>query len=621
MPSYHRWINWSGHTDCQRGIPCVRPCASFALTLMQNPNHKCVFSFARVSLLMGFNQSYACVMYNSAKRWICLRSSVILTSNVADGEAELLVSTKGRTVPLAPSASAASGDSSDSIDKLFEEGNDAEQERSTERGDDVLEETIAKDVPEIVVEKTKKKRKGKAVADASGSTHPPKRLREDFHAATSDIGRKSLAAIRGLIPKDSSVSELNLRTRPLIARSSIADVPVVTVVATTTVAVDVSTILHPPVRVVFESPTSVGGAKKNVTNDSVLDDPYVCRDLTDRLAPPAFFSQLRAMDYDQLYAEFNVGAARQMCLRAEVRMRAEHTLEQKNRLEDKCSEQSVYLSEKDAEIAYLRSLLSLKESEAAEAIRLREQVSVVEAVDAVKGNELRDLKERNFALEGEKNILSEKITTLESFSCDEVNSKVVSLESEKGGLINQISSLESAFKLFKQQIEAMQDEQATALRNRAIGCAINKGILDGLKVGVDHGKARRDLSVIKDYDPSLDILKLLETMSRFRKDNVPLGETSLSFSLQVVHSRVQRVRGEIKDKCLSLIDVMVPLIKPLSSKSLIGEASTSATPATAEPITTLSTTLAPFDVVPPLPVPDYRVLDTEPHGGDPSSTA
>nr|GEZ03829.1 hypothetical protein [Tanacetum cinerariifolium] len=51
--------------------------------------------------------------------------------------------------------------------------------------------------------------------------------------------------------------------------------------------------------------------KWNVTNDFVLDDPYVCRDLTDRLAPPALFLQLRAMDYDQLYTEFNVGAARQ----------------------------------------------------------------------------------------------------------------------------------------------------------------------------------------------------------------------------------------------------------------------------------------------------------------------
>ncbi|GKG56184.1 hypothetical protein Tco_0577259, partial [Tanacetum coccineum] len=76
------------------------------------------------------------------------------------------------------------------------------------------------------------------------------------------------------------------------------------------------------------------------------------------------------MDYDQLYTEFNVGAARQVCLEAEVRMRAEHTLEQKDRLEDKCSEQTALLSERDVKIAHLKSLLSLKEAEAVEAIRL-----------------------------------------------------------------------------------------------------------------------------------------------------------------------------------------------------------------------------------------------------------
>ncbi|GJX01945.1 hypothetical protein Tco_0185858 [Tanacetum coccineum] len=257
---------------------------------------------------------------------------------------EVIGVNQGSHGPLAPPAPTASGDSGDSIDKLFDKGNDAEQERSTERDDDVLEETIAKDVPEIVVEKTKKKRKSKAVGDASGSTHPPKRLREDFHAATSDIGGKSLAAIRGLIPEDSSVSELNLWTRPLVASSSdtmilkqtsVADVLVVTTVATTTIDADVFTILPPQVRVVSGSPASVSGAKKNVastsklddpatssdsfyaaqyldsetlhniyipkckvTNDSVLNDPYVYRDLMDRLAPPAFFSQLRAMDYD-----------------------------------------------------------------------------------------------------------------------------------------------------------------------------------------------------------------------------------------------------------------------------------------------------------------------------------
>ncbi|GJU71189.1 retrovirus-related pol polyprotein from transposon TNT 1-94 [Tanacetum coccineum] len=35
MPSYHRWINWGEHTDCQRGIPCVRPCVTFPKDLEQ----------------------------------------------------------------------------------------------------------------------------------------------------------------------------------------------------------------------------------------------------------------------------------------------------------------------------------------------------------------------------------------------------------------------------------------------------------------------------------------------------------------------------------------------------------------------------------------------------------
>ncbi|GJR60901.1 hypothetical protein Tco_1503063 [Tanacetum coccineum] len=100
------------------------------------------------------------------------------------------------------------------------------------------------------------------------------------------------------------------------------------------------------------------------------------------------------------------------------------------------------------------------------------------------------------------------------------------------------------------------------------------------------------------------------------KDNVVLGETSLSFSLQIVHLRVQRVRGEIKEKRLSLMDGMVPLVEPLSSKILIGESSTSATPATTEPITTLSTTFASSNVVLPLSISNDQALNTEPNDED-----
>nr|GEW86642.1 hypothetical protein [Tanacetum cinerariifolium] len=92
----------------------------------------------------------------------------------------------------------------------------------------------------------------------------------------------------------------------------------------------------------------------------------------------------------------------------------------------------------------------------------------------------------------------------------------------------------------------------------------------------------------KDLQPSSEQLML--PLHR-PKDNVVLGEISISFSLYVVHSRVQR--------------------------SLIGKASTSATPITTEPITTLSTTFTSSDVVPPLSISTDQILDTEPNDADP----
>ncbi|GKD79960.1 hypothetical protein Tco_1342581 [Tanacetum coccineum] len=199
----------------------------------------------------------------------------------AKREVKLLTLTEGRTVPLNPPVLAASGDRGNSIDKLFDEGND-----------DVPEETVAKDVLEVAAEKTKKKRKRKVAGDASGSIFPPKRLREDYHAAASNTGGKSLAAIRDLVsdgssvpsgvtepstvisvpptPNDrptNSVSRLNLRSCPpslryvvslddfhhssscsevkSFAKSPAADAPVTTVAVTTTVTGNASAVSPP----------------------------------------------------------------------------------------------------------------------------------------------------------------------------------------------------------------------------------------------------------------------------------------------------------------------------------------------------------------------------------------
>ncbi|GJS09773.1 hypothetical protein Tco_0366569 [Tanacetum coccineum] len=69
------------------------------------------------------------------------------------------------------------------------------------------------------------------------------------------------------------------------------------------------------------------------------------------------------------------------------------------------------------------------------------------------------------------------------------------------------------------------------------------------------------------------------------KDQVVLGETSLSFALSV------------------------PLVDPLSAKSLIGEASTSGSmSAVVVTTTSLSTTFAAASSVPPTTIEDYEIV-------------
>ncbi|GKF50420.1 hypothetical protein Tco_0146887, partial [Tanacetum coccineum] len=56
------------------------------------------------------------------------------------------------------------------------------------------------------------------------------------------------------------------------------------------------------------------------------------------------------MDYDQLFEEFNVGAARQICLGSEVRSRAEHELELKEKMEAQQEEQAQELYNRVADL-------------------------------------------------------------------------------------------------------------------------------------------------------------------------------------------------------------------------------------------------------------------------------
>ncbi|GJT60845.1 hypothetical protein Tco_1004378 [Tanacetum coccineum] len=458
-----------------------------------------------------------------------------MVRNVAEGEVKLLMLTEGRVILLVPPTLAASRGSSDSIDKLFDDGKDAGQEHPFEKDDD----------------------KRKTTGDARVSIFPPKKLREDYHAATPNIGRKSLATIRSLIltcssvpsevaePRDdrliNSMYGLNLQTRlPSIryvvssddshhsishskvntfARSPITDAPVKTVVITTTIVADVFVVSDSKDRVKyrnlenFRDSAFVSGANANVVSSLKMNEPATSSD-------PFYASQ--DLDSETLH--------------------------------------SIYIPKWKVTNDFV----------------LDDPYVCRDLIDRVAPPAL-------------------------SYNC-------------------------MPWTMISYILNSMLGWRDKCALGGNAEIANLKSLLSLKEAWIDHGKARRDLSVVEAYDPSaeakyVDAVNALRTMDfpllSVVEDDVVLGETSLSFSLQVVHSRVQRVRGEIMEKRLSLTDVVVPLAEPLSSKSLIGEASTSAISATVGPINTLSTTFASFGVVSPLLVSDYQVLDAEPHHEDP----
>ncbi|GKE12369.1 hypothetical protein Tco_1415920, partial [Tanacetum coccineum] len=305
-------------------------------------------------------------------------------------------------------------------------------------------------------EKAKRKKPSK-----QGDTLPAKRLRVDHPSLASGTGGKTLASLRQTIPEGSLALEPSLQadvgTQVTMRSSHAADAPVYTAFDAMTssrgkepaapmsdmggssqleTSEDSADSFYETTALNAEDAKRWYIPRWNITNDSLLDDGFSCRTLVDRVSPSSFFSTLRNMDYDQLFTEFNVGAARQICLGSEVRSRAEHELELKEKLRAKCDAQAVFLKEKDVEIARLKALVQEKEMDSAEVFRLRDQVSGLSTEKSSLGVEVSALKSVVSQKETDISLLDSRATYLQSClddsqaACDEAMNLISSLSSE-----------------------------------------------------------------------------------------------------------------------------------------------------------------------------------------------
>ncbi|GJZ11958.1 hypothetical protein Tco_0546717 [Tanacetum coccineum] len=580
-----------------------------------------------------------------------------------EDEPKLLNTTIGRIVHLLPVAPARAEIELDaSVDRLFDEGGSetqAEQGDSAGGGRDEQDiviqpvitviTTAVEDV--IPLQPRHPKKRKTIISDAGGSSHPPKKLREDHITLSgASVGGKSKYVVQQLLAKavqnalvrgepiltlsfvTSSVSATpeheeedhtdslagaNLRTigapqRFVISSDSshhfganIAEVeadsfirpsvPLMTMTTTVTSTVDPTTTAKEKLvkSSVFGDGSSsgadhtvggfsgltgsdfiVGGISTvvspdtdiqkvyvpqwSVTNGSRLDDGRTCREMVDEFAPPRFFASIRGMEHDQIFIEFNVGAARQMSLSAEVRMRAEFNIREKRRLSVVVEEKNLLLKSRDEEVANLKAQLLVKE---AEAIRLHDEVQT--------------LADRNIVLEREKGELDIKVADLVATvkvreqEVADLDAMVISVKFHNDNLTDQVHKLEAssavlqdkvmAYDNFIGQLEKFQDDRIREMNEKfnkldtnlvelalhleerfyphllttisgrrwllthglelaiskclksteylsslgaVIGKAVEKGMQEGLSAGITHGAVGRVLTDVAAYNPS-----------------------------------------------------------------------------------------------------------------------
>ncbi|GKC82336.1 hypothetical protein Tco_1138053 [Tanacetum coccineum] len=460
---------------------------------------------------------------------------------------------------------------------------------------------------EVVTEQPKKIKKKRLIKQSN--VLPAKKLRTDHPSLAFGIEGKNLAGLDQIMSVGSCLLAREQSATPSVAppsqesegfvdfsaqaslqirilwggTSSTLSAPIDTAAAITTstkakLAADVNPDLAGP----SQLEESEG---RNITNDSLLDDGFSFRTLVDHVAPPAFFSTLRSMDCDQLYTEFNVGAARQICLRSEVRSHAEHELELKEKQNANYVARGKLLEEKDSEILRLKSQLAEKEAEAAEVVRLRDQVSSLSEEKSALTAEVSALKVTLTQKDHDISLLDSCATHIESALNDaqvaytEDGTKITSLASESDRLASEVSSLRVGFKDFKEKMEIQQEEQAQELYNRvveleahvmdvscrlegefyptyltlfagrrwllthgiqlallkclksseyqgilghALGQAVDFGMQEGLEAGHEHGVARRSLSVVDAYNPEVASADYVNAVKALKDAHFPL---------------------------------------------------------------------------------------------------
>nr|GEW17672.1 transposase (putative), gypsy type [Tanacetum cinerariifolium] len=241
-----------------------------------------------------------------------------------------------------------------------------------------------------------------------------------------------------------------------------------------------------------------GALSATLSQGSSADDFYESQTIDSAFALNVYAALRNQHDAAFLDA-ININSAQHVCMIFELCLRYEHDIMIRENFEKKFTDSVVIVQKRDAEIADLKARLEKSEAEAAEVIELCKHMSNLEATVAIKVDELANFHTENVGLDATERRFAELHARIADVRCDMDNDLYPHVLTTIAG---QRWVVGHGFRLAV--YKCTRSVEFHFALGKVISMAINKGIQQGLEVGIVHGKASRFLAKVEAYDPDVE---------------------------------------------------------------------------------------------------------------------
>ncbi|GJW03163.1 hypothetical protein Tco_1562019 [Tanacetum coccineum] len=274
---------------------------------------------------------------------------------------------------------------------------------------------------------------------------------------------------------------------------------------------------------VVESPGGIYQPGWGVSNDCRLDTLDVCQDMVDHIVPPGYFSELRHLPNADFLSQYNINLVRQVAMGSQLRLRFEQEVRLLKKARSKIARRDQRIQVREEEIKKLDQEIHSLRAVESEVHGLQNQTKNLKTLLEAEVDMKKAMEAKNAELAKELDSLcvtgEEKIKAafeeFKKYEDDKVEQRCAEMDARMDKL-----SVDFNEELYPHMLTAiagrrwvigyglrlaiMKCTESSKIRQAfadVVSAGLAKGMGEGLKYGIEHGKAGRDLADIESYDP------------------------------------------------------------------------------------------------------------------------